>query len=90
MLVTAGIVVGGGIYVIGSITTLNDLLKNGKSLDDYRKKYGKDLGMLICCTYRGGMVFAWPVMGLVGFSYGLVRDTLRLMRGKGPKGTEKE
>lgn len=79
MLVTGGIIVGGLVWLIGSGTTLSDLLKNGKSLDDYREKYGHDLGMLVCCTYRGGMVAAWPVMGLGGFGIGIIRDSVRLI-----------
>lgn len=78
-LVIAGIVVAGLVYLIGAGTMLSDLLDKGKSLDDYREKYGKDLGMLICCTYRGAMIFAWPVMGLGGFGIGLVRDTIKLI-----------
>ncbi len=81
MLVTGAYIVGGLIWVIGSGTTMHDLLENGKSLKEYREKYGKDLGMLVCCTYRGGMIAAWPVMGLGGFGIGIVRDTLRLFKG---------
>lgn len=80
LLVTGGVVVGGIIWMVGSATTMSDLLENGKSLKDYREKYGKDLGLLICCTYRGGMIAAWPVMGLGGFGIGLVRDTFKLVK----------
>ena len=79
MLVTGGIIVGGIVWFIGSWTTLADLLDNGKSLKEYREKYGHDLGMLICCTYRGLMIAAWPVMGLGGFGVGLIRDSIRLV-----------
>lgn len=81
LLVTGGVVVGGIIWMVGSATTMSDLLENGKSLKDYREKYGKDLGLLICCTYRGGMIAAWPVMGLGGFGIGLIRDTFKLVKG---------
>ena len=77
----AGIVVAGIIWVFGSISTLTDLLDNGKSLKDYRKQYGKDLGMLVCCTYRGLMFTVWPVMGFFGFLFGLTRDVIRLFIG---------
>lgn len=78
-LVIAGIVVAGLVYLIGAGTMLGDLMDNGKSLADYREKYGKDLGMLICCTYRGLAIFAWPLVGGVGFIIGLVRDTIKLL-----------
>ena len=78
----AGIALGSIIWLIGSATTLSDLMEHGKSLADYRKSYGKDLGMLVCCTYRGMMIAAWPVMGLGGFFVGLVRDTIKIVFGK--------
>lgn len=85
MLITGAWIVGGLVWLIGSGTTLNDLLENGKSLKQYREKYGHDLGMLVCCSYRGGMVAAWPVMGLGGFGVGLVRDSVRMLMGRKPK-----
>lgn len=81
MLITGAYIVGGIIWLVGSATTMNDLLENGKSLKDYRETYGKDLGLLVCCTYRGGMIAAWPVMGLGGFGVGLIRDTFKLVKG---------
>ncbi len=81
MLITGAYIVGGIIWLVGSVTTMSDLLDNGKSLKDYREKYGKDLGLLVCCTYRGGMIAAWPVMGLGGFVIGTIRDTFRLVKG---------
>jgi hypothetical protein len=89
MLVIGAWIVGGLIWLIGSGTTLSDLLDNGKSLKQYREKYGHDLGMLVCCLYRGGMVAAWPVMGLGGFGVGLVRDSVRLITGR-PKNIDNE
>ncbi len=81
MLITLAWIVGGVIWLVGSFTTLNDLLEHGKSLKDYRERYGKDLGLLVCCTYRGGMIAAWPVMGLGGFGIGIIRDTFKLVKG---------
>jgi hypothetical protein len=79
-------IVGGIVWLIGAGTALHDLLEHGKSLKQYRETYGHDLGFLICCSYRGGMVAAWPVMGLGGFLIGLVRDTVRLaFTGRGAK-----
>lgn len=80
VLVIAGLIAVGLVWVIGSITTIGDLLENGKSLKDYREKYGKDLGMLICCTYRGAYIIAWPVVGFLGFIFGLVRDSIKLFK----------
>lgn len=78
MLVIGAMIIGGIVWTIGSFTTLSDLLKNGNSLEEYREKYGHDLGMLVCCTYRGMMIAAWPVMGLGGFGIGIIRDSIRL------------
>lgn len=72
--VIIGLSVVGLIWVIGSFHALDDLLENGKSLKDYRAKYGKDLGFLICATYRGMWFTIWPVVGLAGFIFGVFRD----------------
>lgn len=73
------IIVGVIIWLVGSFSTMSDLLDNGKSLKEYREKYGHDLGMLICCSYRGSMIAAWPVMGLGGFFIGIIRDSINLL-----------
>ena len=78
--VIAGIVVVGIIWVIGSFHALNDLLDNGKSLKKYREEYGKDLGFLICATYRGMWFTIWPIVGLAGFVIGLVRDIINMFK----------
>jgi hypothetical protein len=82
-------IVGGIIWLIGAGITADDLHDNGKNVKQYREKYGKDLGLLVCCTYWGSMIAAWPVMGFGGFLVGIVRDGIRLILGKGPKSTEK-
>lgn len=82
-------IVGGIIWLIGAGITADDLHDNGKNVKQYREKYGKDLGLLVCCTYWGSMIAAWPVMGFGGFLIGIVRDGIRLMLGKGPKNVEK-
>lgn len=79
ILATGGLILVGLIWLVGSYTTLCDLMDNGKSLKDYREKYGKDLGLLICCTYRGLSIFAWPLVGGAGFITGLIRDTIKLV-----------
>lgn len=81
-LIVIGVIVAGLIYVVGAFTSGADLEKNGKSLAEYREKYGKDLGMLICCTYRGAVIFAWPLVFGLGFVVGLVRDVYKLVFGK--------
>lgn len=75
-------ILGALIWLVGSYTTLCDLMDDGKSLKDYRLDYGKDLGLLICCTYRGLAIFAWPLVGGVGFIFGIIRDTIKLVFGK--------
>lgn len=88
MLIIAAWIVGGLIWAIGSLSTLHDILDHGTSMADYRKKYGHDLGMLICCTSRGATIAAWPIVGLGGFGFGIVRDSVRLLMGRGPKNIE--
>lgn len=78
-LIVIGIILVGLVYVVGVCTTLHDLLDTGKTLKEYREGYGKDLGMLVCCTYRGLSIFAWPLMGGVGFIIGLIRDVINLV-----------
>lgn len=73
------IVLGAAIWLVGAFTVTGDLLENGKSLKDYREKYGHDLGLLICCTYRGAAIFAWPAVGFVGFIFGTIRDIIKLV-----------
>lgn len=80
--ITGLVIFGSLVWLIGAGTTLNDLMENGKSLRDYRKKFGKDLGLLLCCWYRSLAVVAWPVMGFGGFFVGIIRDTIRLAFGK--------
>lgn len=79
MLLTGLAILGILIWMVGAWTTGADLMDNGHSLKWYRDKYGKDLGMLICCTYRGAMIFAWPIMGFGGFLIGIIRDSIRLV-----------
>lgn len=88
-MLTIGLIIAGIVWIVGSATTLHDLLENGKSLKEYRAKYGHDLGMLVCCTYRGMMIAAWPVMGLGGFFVGIIRDSVRLLMGHKPVTVEK-
>lgn len=84
-MVTGLIIVGAIVWLIGSIVSLNDMLKTGKSMEDYRAKYGHDLGFLICCLYYGLMIAAWPVMGLGGFGLGLITDSVRFIMRRPPK-----
>lgn len=88
-MLTIGLIIAAIVWAVGSATTLHDLLENGKSLKEYREKYGHDLGMLVCCTYRGMMIAAWPVMGLGGFFVGIIRDSVRLLMGRKPVTAEK-
>jgi hypothetical protein len=83
-----GVVLGALVWAIGAFTTMADLLENGLSLRDYRKKYGKDLGLLVCTWYRSLAIVIWPVMGLGGFFVGIVRDTIKLFFGKPTEDTK--
>lgn len=88
-LITLAWIFGGGIYLIGFFTSLHDVLENGPSLEDFRKKYGKDLGVTLCGFHHGFKSLGWPLSGGVLFGFGLVRDTIRLLFGKTPKNVEK-
>jgi hypothetical protein len=89
MLITVAWIGGGIIYVIGFCTSMNDVLENGPSLEDFRKKYGKDLGVTLCGFHHGFKAVGWPAFGGLMFGYGLIRDTIRLTLGKTPKNNEK-
>ena len=88
-LITLAWIAGGVVYVIGFFTSLHDVLENCPSLEDFRKKYGKDLGVTLCGFHHGFKSVGWPAFGGLMFGYGLVRDTVRLMFGKAPKNIEK-
>lgn len=72
-------IAGGIVYAIGFFTSLGDILDNGKSLKDYREKYGHDLGLIVCGFYRGFVTVGWPAFGGLKFGVGAIRDTLRLV-----------
>lgn len=75
-------IIGGLIWLIGSGQVLDDIMTTGKTLKEYRNKYGHDLGLFICTTYRSSYVVAWPIISLLAFFVGLVRDTIKLVFGK--------
>lgn len=81
MLITAAWIAGGIVYAIGFFTSLADVLDKGKSLEDYRKKYGHDLGLIACGFSRGFVTVGWPAFGGLKFGFGVVRDTIRLIVG---------
>lgn len=78
MLVT-GIVAAGVVYAIGFFTALHDVLENGKSLKEFREKYGHDLGLAVCGFSRGFTTVGWPVFGGLKFGVGLIRDLVKLV-----------
>lgn len=80
--ITGLVILGALVWVIGAGTTLNDLLENGMTLKDYRKKYGHDLGLMICCWSRSLSIVGWPAMGGVRFAVGVIRDSIKLVFGK--------
>lgn len=79
MLVISGIVAAGIVYAIGFFTALSDVLDNGKSLKEYREKYGHDLGLMACGFARGLKTVGWPAFGGIKFVFGVVRDTIKLV-----------
>jgi hypothetical protein len=75
--------IGGGIvYAIGFFTSLSDIMDNGKSLKEYREKYGHDLGLIVCGFYRGFVTVGWPAFGGIKFGVGAIRDSIRLAFGR--------
>lgn len=77
--ILAGYIAGGVVYVIGFFTSLGDILDNGKSLKEYREKYGHDLGLIVCGFYRGFVTVGWPAFGGIKFGVGTIRDTIKLV-----------
>lgn len=88
MLVIAGSIAAGIVYLIGVFNVADDVVEH-KSMEDYRKQYGKDLGLLICTFYRSLMIGAWPVTIGIKYAFGVIGDVIRLVMGKTPKGVEK-
>jgi hypothetical protein len=88
-LVTCGEIAIGIVYMIGFFTSLHDVLENGPNLEDFRKKYGKDLGVTLCGFHHGFKSVGWPLFGGIMFGFGLIRDTYRVVLGKAPKTVEK-
>lgn len=84
-MITALWIGGGIVWLIGFFTSLHDVLEDGKSLKEYREKYGHDLGLIACGFARGFVTVLWPVFGGLKFGVGAVRDTIRLILGKEPK-----
>jgi hypothetical protein len=83
--------IGAGIvYAIGFFTSLSDILDNGPSLKAYRKKYGHDLGLIVCGFYRGFVTVGWPAFGGLKFGVGAIRDTIRLAFTSKAKDLKKE
>lgn len=79
MLVIGAWIAGGIVYAIGFFTSLSDVVDNGPSLKDYRKKYGHDLGLIACGFSRGFVTVGWPAFGGIKFGVGVIRDTIKLV-----------
>lgn len=84
-----GILLGGVAYVVGFFTVLHDVLEDGKSMKEYRNKYGKDIGMALCVTHRSIWPTFWPATVFLVFAVGVLRDSIRLVTGKAPRTLEK-
>jgi hypothetical protein len=89
MLIIGGVVVGAFVYLIGVFNVADDVIEH-KSMDDYRKQYGKDLGLLVGTFYRSLMIGAWPVTLGIKYAIGVVSDLIRLVTGMGPKEIKKD
>lgn len=80
----AGGVIGAIVYLIGVFNVADTVIEH-RSMKEYREKYGKDLGLLLCTTYRSLMIGAWPVTIGIKYAFGVVGDVIRLIMGKEPK-----
>lgn len=76
------LIAGGIVYAIGFFTSLADVLDNGKSLKEYREKYGHDLGLIACGFARGFVTVGWPAFGGIKFGVGVIRDAVKLLIGR--------
>jgi len=81
MLITGAWIAGAIVYAIGFFTSLSDVLDNGKSLKEYREKYGHDLGLIACGFSRGFVTVGWPAFGGIKFGVGVIRDSIKLAFG---------
>jgi len=75
----AGMVVLCIFYAIGMAHTADFVMERGMSMDDYREKFGNDLGLLLCIWYRSLAISFWPIMSGLRFGVGVVKDTYRLV-----------
>lgn len=80
----AGGVIGAIVYLIGVFNVADTVIEH-RSMKEYREKYGKDLGLLLCTTYRSLMIGAWPVTIGIKYIFGVIGDVIRLVMGKDPK-----
>ena len=76
------LIAGGIVYAIGFFTSLADVLDNGKSLKEYREKFGHDLGLIACGFARGFVTVGWPAFGGIKFGVGVIRDAVKLLIGR--------
>jgi len=82
--ITIAIIAGGIFWAIGAVTVSDDVIEH-RSLDGFRSKYGKDLGLLLCALYRSFFITVWPVAFFAKFGIGIVRDVIKLVLGKTDK-----
>lgn len=81
----AGYIVGGLFYGVGFFVACGSIDDDGPHIKDFRKKYGKDLGLTLGAFHHAALTAGWPVFGGVKFVVGIIRDTIKLV--VGGKGT---
>lgn len=82
-------VVGVIVYGVGFFMSMHDAIENGTSMEDFRKKFGKDLGKSLCLVYRTVVPALWPVYGVGSLLVGSGIDAIRLMTGRKPRPVSK-
>lgn len=82
-------IVGAIIYGAGFCMSMYDAIENGTSMEDFRKKFGKDLGKSLCLIYRTVVPALWPVYGFGRFAIGNALDFIRLVFGRKPRHVNK-
>lgn len=77
--------IGAGIVYLIGVFNVSETVIEHRSMKEYRDKYGKDLGLLLCTLYRSLMIGAWPVTIGIKYLFGVVGDVIRLVMDKNPK-----
>lgn len=68
----------GIVWVIGAFVSIEDYSDSHMKLKDFRKKFGKDLGLLLFIFNIVLRVVLWPPFLVLSFIFGLIRDIIRV------------